>query len=51
LKVAPVLGQEQIAARRSGIEVRLIGGRSLVVEPGFDAGHLRAMLTVLENQP
>jgi hypothetical protein len=51
LKVAPVLGQEQIAARRSGIEVRLIGGRSLVVEPGFDAGHLRALLTVLENQP
>ncbi len=30
------------------IEVRLAGGRSLVVEPGFDAGHLRALLLVLE---
>ncbi len=48
LEVAPV--QEQIA-RRSGIEVRLIGGRSLVVEPGFDATHLRALLAVLEHQP
>ena len=30
------------------IEVRLAGGRSLMVEPGFDAGHLRALLLVLE---
>ena len=51
LKVAPVDEQEQIAARRSGIEVRLVGGRSLVVEPGFDASHLRALLAVLENLP
>ena len=33
LSVAPELKQEQIAARRSGIEVRLICGRSLMVEP------------------
>ena len=31
------------------IEVRLGGGRSLVVEPGFDAHHLRALLAVLET--
>ena len=30
------------------IEVRLGGGRSLVVEPGFDAHHRRALLSALE---
>jgi hypothetical protein len=30
------------------IEIRLRRGRSLVVEPGFDASHLRALLAVLE---
>jgi len=30
------------------LEVRLRGGRSVMVEPGFDAGHLRAVLAVLE---
>ena len=42
LHVAPV--------RRAGIEVRLARGRSLVVEPGFDAHHLRALLAVLEAE-
>lgn len=32
------------------IEVRLARGRSLVVEPGFDAHHLRALLAVLEAE-
>ena len=32
------------------IEVRLMRGRSLVVEPGFDAYHLRALLAVLEAE-
>ena len=32
-----------------GFEVRLRGGRSLVVEPGFDAVHLRALLAVLDT--
>jgi len=32
------------------IEVRLTGGRSLVVEPGFDPHHLRALLLVLEAE-
>jgi hypothetical protein len=31
------------------IEVRLNGGRALVVAPGFDASHLRALLAVLER--
>src|SRR6266702_6231680 len=35
-------------AAGTGIEVRLRGGRSLLVEPGFDASHLRALLSVLE---
>jgi hypothetical protein len=38
------------AGRGSAIEVRLKGGRSLVVEAGFDVGHLRALLAVLESQ-
>jgi transposase-like protein len=39
-----------VAGRGSAIEVRLSGGRSLVVEPGFNANHLRALLEVLERQ-
>ena len=31
------------------IEVRLNNGRSLMVEPGFDASHLRALLAVLDT--
>jgi transposase-like protein len=34
----------------AAIEVRLARGRSLVVEPGFDALHLRALLSVLEAE-
>lgn len=51
VKVAPVLGFEEIAPSRSGIEVRLVGGHSLMVEPGFDPSHLRALLAVLDNRP
>jgi transposase-like protein len=32
----------------SAIEVRLGNGRSLMVAPDFNAGHLRALLAVLE---
>ena len=32
------------------IEIRLSKGRRLLVEPGFDASHLRALLTVLETE-
>jgi hypothetical protein len=34
----------------SAIEVRLRSGYSLVVERGFDASHLRALLMVLESK-
>ena len=37
------------AARESAIEIRLAAGRSLLVEPGFDPAHLRALLAVLES--
>jgi hypothetical protein len=32
------------------IEIRLRRSRFLVNEPGFDAGHLRALLAVLESE-
>jgi hypothetical protein len=35
--------------RNRAIEVRLHGGRGLLVEPGFDPDHLHALLTVLER--
>jgi len=31
-----------------GIEIRLEGGRAVMVEPGFDAAHLRAVVEALE---
>jgi hypothetical protein len=34
----------------SGIEIRPRGGWSLIVEPGFDAGHLHRLLSVLEME-
>ncbi len=49
VEVRPVEGLVQSsAARNHAIEVRLAGGRSVVVAPGFDASHLRALLSVLE---
>ena len=36
--------------RYPAIEIRLSKGRSIFVEPGFDASHLRALLTVLETE-
>ena len=33
----------------STIEVRLSNGRSVVIAPGFDAHHLRALLAVVES--
>jgi hypothetical protein len=43
-----VVSAGEPAPNRAGLEIRLAGGRSVVVEPGFDAGHLRAVLAVLE---
>ncbi len=50
VEVAPVAEVKWAAAeiRRGVIEVRLRGGRSLLVEPGFDAHHLRALVFALE---
>ena len=36
------------SAHSQAIEVRLGAGRSVFVEPGFDAHHLRAVLAALE---
>jgi hypothetical protein len=41
-------GVQPAGARSRAIEIRLREGRSLVVEPGFDVSHLRALLAVLE---
>jgi hypothetical protein len=38
------------AVTSAAIEVRLRGGRSLLVGPGFEADHLRRLLLVLEQQ-
>lgn len=50
VEVAPVAETKVPAPEiRSGvIEVRLRSGRSLMVEPGFDAHHLRALVLTLE---
>lgn len=53
VEVAPssVEAQWPVAVERSdAIEVRLHEGRSLVVKPGFDAHHLRALLAVLDGE-
>jgi hypothetical protein len=42
---------EEFVANGKSIEVRLGRGRSLLVEPGFDAEHLRALVLVLESAP
>jgi len=35
--------------RGRAIEIRIGSGRSVMVEPGFDAAHLRAVLAVVEG--
>lgn len=40
--------QQPALAKNTKIEIRLNGGRSLVVEAGFDEQHLRSLLAVLE---
>jgi hypothetical protein len=48
IAAAPAEPVQPAVARSSAIEIRLKEGRSLVVEPGFDASHLSALLSVLE---
>jgi hypothetical protein len=51
LELSPVVEARWPATMSNrAIEVRLVRGRSLVVEPGFDAHHLRALLSVLEGE-
>lgn len=35
-------------AKRGGVEIRLAEGHCLLVEPGFDPEHLRAVVSALE---
>jgi Transposase len=49
VEIAAVAKQAPTATGKA-IDVRLPRGRSLVVEPGFDVGHLRALLSVLEAE-
>ena len=46
----PDLSQRPSRAALGMIEVRLGNGRSLMVAPEFNAGHLRALLAVLESE-
>ncbi|MGD0648584.1 MAG: hypothetical protein ABR971_11370 [Acidobacteriaceae bacterium] len=48
VKVASTEAVPVEPAPMSGIEIRHRRGWSLVVEPGFDASHLRRLLAVLE---
>jgi predicted ATP-dependent serine protease len=41
---------QRCSAQGNAIKVRLQKGRSVMVEPGFDANHLRALLAVLERE-
>jgi transposase-like protein len=50
VKAPEQAGEAAIRQANKGIEVRLCRGRSVVVEPGFDADHLRALLGVLESE-
>jgi hypothetical protein len=48
VEVASTEAASEQPAQMSGIEIRHRRGWSLMVEPGFDASHLRRLLTVLE---
>lgn len=51
VKVAHSSEQRKPAPELSAaIAIRLDKGRSLLVEPGFDASHLRSLLAVLEAE-
>ena len=49
VEVAPA-SEAALVASGKAIEVHLPRGRSLVVGPGFDARHLRALLSILEAE-
>jgi hypothetical protein len=39
-----------VPLKRGGIEIRLAEGRCVLVEPGFDPEHLRAVVAALETR-
>ena len=39
-----------IPSKRGAIEIRLAEGRCVLVEPGFDPDHLRAVMNALETR-
>ena len=43
-----VTGRVPSTSGDAGVEIRLRNGRSLLVRPGFDAEHVRALLAVVE---
>jgi hypothetical protein len=43
-----VTGRVPSTSGDAGVEIRLRNGRSLMVRPGFDAAHVRALLVVVE---
>ncbi|MGC1298454.1 MAG: hypothetical protein WA869_25790 [Alloacidobacterium sp.] len=47
---APAEPVRPAGIRSNAIVIRLKEGRSLVVEPGFEVSHLRALLAVLESE-
>jgi hypothetical protein len=52
VEAAPAAEAKRAASgmHSGAIEVRLSRGRSLVLVPGFEAHHLRALLTVLDGE-
>ena len=44
-----VAGHSRSTPGDSSVEIRLRNGRSLMVRPGFDAEHVRALLVVVET--
>jgi|SRR5665213_370799 len=43
-----VAGREPSTSGDAAVEIRLQNGRSLLVRPGFDAEHVRALLAMVE---
>ena len=41
---------QAVVANSRAIEIRVAEGRRILVEPGFDAEHLRAVVAALETQ-
>jgi len=50
VELAPPAARAPASMQSVGIELRHRRGWSLMVEPGFDAGHLRRLLSVLEME-